>query len=238
MSDDGEMGDPIFQFSKSAQTSCFLLRTANPPCPPPLERGETIPLLHGSPLKQDGFGLIKSVAGIIGHPLMTKRLVFSFLFFLAASTRAEFHFMVQGRLADSEGNPIGVQTAVEWRLYRDGNATDTSGTAVYRETGFITPVNALGVFSYELGSGTPVGGSLDLSVYTTTAPLYALLLVDGSELLPKLKVTPVPRSHVATLAETVATDSVDTPGLKNGSVTGLKIAAGAVSGSHIDTPPS
>lgn len=78
-----------------------------------------------------------------------------------------------------------------------GDPTVAEGTVGYSETGFITPVNSLGVFSYELGSGTPASAPLDVSAYTGPEPIYALLVVGGSPLLPKLRVTPVPRSHVA-----------------------------------------
>ncbi len=100
---------------------------------------------------------------MIGHLQMTKRFAFSFLLFLAASVRADLNFMVQGRLADGDGNPIGVPTSVEWRLFRGGDPTVADGTPVYRESGVITPVNALGVFSYMLGSGTPLDSPLDVS---------------------------------------------------------------------------
>ncbi|MBK8576388.1 MAG: hypothetical protein IPN90_12165 [Elusimicrobia bacterium] len=167
--------------------------------------------------------------------MTTKRVGFAFLLFLAAVTRADFNFMVQGRLSDGTGNPIGVRTSVEWHLFRGGDPTVADGTPVYRESGFITPVNALGVFSYELGSGTAMDSPLDVSAYTGPEPIYALLVVGGSPLLPKLRVTPVPRSHVAAVAESVQSDGVDTPALKDGAVTGPKIAAGAISGTHLNT---
>ncbi len=51
---------------------------------------------------------------------MTKRLAVAFLLFLSGSVlRADINFMVQGRLSDNTGNPIGTPTAVEWRLFRD-----------------------------------------------------------------------------------------------------------------------
>ncbi|MBL8024725.1 MAG: hypothetical protein JNK54_10690, partial [Elusimicrobia bacterium] len=165
---------------------------------------------------------------------MTKRLVFLIgMFLLGAVAWADFNFMVQGRLSDNTGTPIGTPTAVEWRLFRDGDPATTGGTPVYTETGLITPINPQGVFSYELGSGTPVGSPLDASAYTGTNPLYALLSVAGTPLLPKLRVTPVPRSHVATLAEAVQAGGVDTAALQDGLVTGVKIATSSISGTHV-----
>ncbi|MBL8022652.1 MAG: hypothetical protein JNK54_00015 [Elusimicrobia bacterium] len=165
---------------------------------------------------------------------MTKRWVFSLsIFLLGAVAQADFNFMVQGRLSDNSGNPIGTPTAVEWQLFRDGDPATTGGTPVYIETGLISPINPQGVFSYELGSGTPVGSPLDASAYTGSNPLYALLSVAGTPLLPKLRVTPVPRSHVATLAESVQAGGVDTAALQDGSVTGVKIATSSISGSHV-----
>jgi hypothetical protein len=165
---------------------------------------------------------------------VTKQLVFLILiFFVGTVAWADFNFMVQGRLSDNTGTPIGTPTAVEWQLFRDGDPATTGGTPVYTETGLITPINPQGVFSYELGSGTPVGSPLDASAYTGSNPLYALLSIAGTPLLPKLRVTPVPRSHVATLAESVRAGGVDTAALQDGAVTGVKIATSSISGTHV-----
>jgi hypothetical protein len=46
-------------------------------------------------------------------------------------------------------------------------------------------------------------------------------------------VTPAPRSHVATLAESVQAGGVDTAALQDEAVTGVKIATSSISGTHV-----
>ena len=73
---------------------------------------------------------------------MTKQLgLFLTVFLFSTLVRADFNFLVQGRLSDNNGNPIGSPTAVEWRLYRDGDPATTGGNPVYTETGLISPIN-------------------------------------------------------------------------------------------------
>ncbi|MDH5404920.1 MAG: hypothetical protein OEZ30_04380 [Candidatus Aminicenantes bacterium] len=117
----------------------------------------------------------------------------------------------QGRLTDDAGIPIITTTTLRFSLYQGGDAaTPGSGTLCYQEDASVTPDDN-GVFSYLIGSGTVIFGTLDSTVFQTASPVYLEIAIDpagaNETLLPRKQIVTVGYSFKSELADDA--DTVD-----------------------------
>ncbi|MDE1976438.1 MAG: tail fiber protein [Elusimicrobia bacterium] len=122
--------------------------------------------------------------------------------------------MLQGYLTNATGTPYTGPQKTEFKVYQGGDAgTAGSGSLVYDEASEVTP-SASGVFSYLLGSGTPVSPTIDsaggqiadvlsTSTFDTALPVYVEISVNGTTLLPRLRLAGTPFAAIAGLAESL-----------------------------------
>jgi hypothetical protein len=140
---------------------------------------------------------------------------------------------VQGRLSDTNGNPITVATQVEFRLYLGGSALQAdAGTLIYDEVNTIIPASD-GTYSYIFGSGSVLNGSqLNPSIFDTTQPAFLQMDIAGQALLPRLQIVAVP---YALESAAVVPGSITSASIAAGGVATNNIAAGAVTTTQLST---
>ncbi|MBN2394247.1 MAG: hypothetical protein JXR84_26175 [Anaerolineae bacterium] len=142
----------------------------------------------------------------------------------------------QGRLADASGNPITDRQNMEFRLYD----TPVGGTPLWEE--FWTGGNSVnvsdGLFSVMLGS---INTAL-ASVVQGNDQLYLGITVGtDTEMAPRVQLGSVPFSMISLTVpdgsitgEKIATGAITTTHLLDGSVTGNQLADGAVTSAHLN----
>lgn len=120
-----------------------------------------------------------------------------------AAGAVQLNIMLQGYLTNTAGTPYTTPQTAEFKLYQGGDAQAAgSGTLAYHETGEVTP-SASGVFSYLLGSGSPLTAALSTSTFDTSKTLFVEISVGGSVLLPRLQLTGLPYAAIAGVAESL-----------------------------------
>jgi len=125
------------------------------------------------------------------------------LAFTTGAHAVQLDIQVQGYLTNAAGTPYTTPQAAEFKLYQGGSASQAgSGTLVYDETSNITPAPS-GVFTYLLGSGSPLTPALSTGMFDTNSPLYVEISVGGVVLLPRLLLTGMPFAAVAGVAQSL-----------------------------------
>jgi hypothetical protein len=123
----------------------------------------------------------------------------------------------QGRLADSDGNPITTTVAMQFRLY----PTNIGGSPLWNETHAAVPVEN-GLFHVLLGSVNPV----PVNILAANPTLWLGIAVGAdSEMTPREQLASAPYAMVA---GSVEDGSITTAKLANGSVTNAKVADGNI----------
>lgn len=136
-------------------------------------------------------------------------------------------FPYQGRLADSNGNPLTNTYPMIFRLY----ASDSDTAVPLWEENWSGPNSVKvsdGLFSVMLGSLT----SIPESVITTNPNLWLGITVGAdNEMKPRIQLGSVPYSHQA---QTVADGSISSAKLQDLSVTTAKLSDGSVTMTKLD----
>jgi len=172
----------------------------------------------------------------------------SLLLTFTAAAQAPNTIMYQGRLTDSDGEPITTQVSVTFAIY----AAPTGGTALHEQTDNITP-DGNGIFTVELGPvdatdfdgsarflGLKVGSDAEMeprqlltsapySVSTSNIPdnsVTAAKIADAAVTTPKIATGAVTTNHIAN-------NTVSSSDIANGTITGSDIAANTIAGSNI-----
>ncbi len=137
----------------------------------------------------------------------------------------------QGSISDADGNPLNGDVEMEFYLFTDSQAGDTS-SASWSESQMVHVVN--GVYNIMLGSSNP------LTKDTFQADeLYLEVWVEGERLVPRQRITSVPYAifaedaNSAGIAESVEVGAIKTEMLQDSSITSAKIVDGAISSSDI-----
>lgn len=145
-------------------------------------------------------------------------LLLSLICFLSVSVFGQAipkQFDYQGVLRTTAGGivPDG-NYPMTFRIYND----PTDGTALWTETQTVAVAN--GIFSVHLGSSTPIAG-----VPFNRVHFLGITLGAEPELLPRTMLTPSPYSF---MSMDIMDNTVTTPKLQDGAVTGLKIGSNQV----------
>ncbi len=99
----------------------------------------------------------------------------------------------QGRLTDGSGLPVpDAPHPIEFRLYN----METGGLPLW-ENASVTVSTIGGLFSYELGSSTPIPESL----FIDTSIWLGITIPTNSEMVPRIRLSPVPYSHHSSFAD-------------------------------------
>jgi len=136
---------------------------------------------------------------------------------ITAMAQAPDSFVYQGRLTDTEGNPIVTTTAVTFRLY----SALTGGSLLHSWNSVSVAPDNNGVFTAELTA-------MDRNDFVNGNKLYMQIEIGGQILAPRQLLTSVPYAYSAQYAESLPNNSVtsanivDEPGIayeiNNGSV--------------------
>ena len=129
----------------------------------------------------------------------------------------------QGYLKDAAGKPVTAATNLIFRLY---SSTRADSGAIWTEPKSVTPAN--GVYSVELGTGTP----LDPLPFDRQYFL-GVTVESGTELLPRQPLTSSPYAFRSSFAESLPDDTITTGKLADGAVTDAKII-GTISATKLD----
>jgi hypothetical protein len=132
---------------------------------------------------------------------------------------------LEGRLADSGGNPIKAPTQVIFTVFQGGSVNlSTDGKEIYKEMDTITP-GSDGTYQVSIGNGTPLDGtSIRPEDFDTALDIFLQLTINGTALLPRIKMSSVSASLVAAQADLALVAESAAPG----SVTGAAIATGTI----------
>lgn len=101
-----------------------------------------------------------------------------------ALAQAPSTILYQGRLADDSGDPVTGDTDVTFRIYD----APTAGTMLWEEDAVVDP-NTAGLFTVELGGGTPFAPD----VFDGSKRWLTMLVVsEGEEMTPRQPITAAP----------------------------------------------
>lgn len=142
----------------------------------------------------------------------------------------------QGRILDSNGDPVDVSKLMNFIIWKDATST-ASGDKVW-ESGFQTVDIADGLFSVQLG-GSPMPPLPD-DLFLNDTNLYLGVTVDtDDEISPRTRLSSMGaayqslRSDSSAFAYAVSDNSVTSASIVDGQVDGVDLAPDAVTAGHI-----